>query len=145
MFENVYEMFDLSLIKFKKKKKQQYEERMTAFRDSYGHYFDEMNEYVNNAEDKEAAAKEVAAAFTDAIFNKVAKRGKVSSIASADNVMFMIYYVFPAILLTEGENATLICDRIRDEFAVKFRNPTMGYTSYQNLYDGFKEKIFGIL
>lgn len=145
MFENAYEMFDFSLINFRRGKKNLYEQRMEEFRKVYGHYFDEMNEYVNAAEDKEAAAVEVAKAFTDSAFNNFAKRGKVRGRASSDSVLFMIYYVFPAIQLTEGENAKLICDKLRDDFSVRFGNPQMGYTTYKEIYDGFRDKIFGIL
>lgn len=144
MFENAYEMFDLSMIKFKKAKKATYEQRMETFRKEYGQYFDEMNLYVNAAEDKEQAAEDVAKAFTDSAFNHFAKRGKVRGLIGSDAVLFMIFYVFPAILLTEGENATLICDKIRDDFSVRFGNPQMGYATFDEIHDSFREKIFGL-
>ena len=62
----------------------------------------------------------------------------------ADLNFFMIYYVFPAILLVENENVTLIADAIRDEWRKAFKNSQISYTDYESLLGSFREKIFGI-
>lgn len=144
MLENASEVFDLSMIKFKKNKKVTYDQRMEAFRTQHGHYIDEMLTHIREAEDKDAAAVEAAKAFTDSAFNRYARRGKIRGVAGSDPTLFMIFYVFPAIQLTEDENAILLCDKLRDEFSVKFNNPQMGYTTFQEIRDSFSEKIFGL-
>lgn len=144
MLENANEMFDLSLIKFRKNKKVTYDQRMEAFRNEHGHYIDEMLAYIDAAEDKETAAAEAAKAFTDSAFNRYAKRGKIRGVSGSDPTLFMIFYVFPAIQLTEAENAILLCDKLRDEFSVRFGNPQMGYTTFAEIRDSFSEKIFGL-
>ena len=57
---------------------------------------------------------------------------------------FMIYYVFPAILLTEHDDAKLIADYLCSRWGEKFKNSKIQYTDYDSLYVSFREKIFGI-
>ena len=144
MLENVYEIIDFQMIKFKKAKKTTYEQRMEEFRQNHGHYIDEMLKFIADAEDKEAAAVEISKIFTDNVYDHFAWHGKVRGIANSDSTLFMIFYVFPAIQLTEDENAILLCDKLRDYWSERYGNPGMGYTTYADLHDGFREKIFGI-
>lgn len=144
MLNQVETMFDDMLPMMKKLKKSSYEKNMKAFREKYGHFFEEMAEYVEAAENKEAAAEEAAAVFTNAVKEKFSVHGKIRSRTQADLNFFMIYYVFPAVLLTESEDKDLIADRIRKEWAVKFKDSNIGYTDYDKIYGGFREKIFGI-
>lgn len=145
MFENAYEMFDLDKIEFRKSKKKVYEERVGEFRENYGHYIDEMLSYVGSADSKEEAALTVGKDFSENVFNHFAKKGKIRGIKKADLCMFMIYYVFPSILLTENENAELTADKLLEVWRDKFDNPQMGYTTYENILSSFKEKIFGFI
>ena len=62
-----------------------------------------------------------------------------------DNFLyFMIYYVFPAVLLVERDSKDLIASSIQEAWAAKFKDSNIGYTSYDKIYGGFREKIFGI-
>lgn len=144
MLSNAYTMFDSSKLMFKKLKKETYAQRMDEFRSDYASIYNEMTKTVADAIDKEAAAIEVGEAFTENVYNHYAKRGKVRGTASSDLCLFMVYYVFPALLLTEDENATLIADNIRDAWIKKFKNEGMGYATYEEIYGSFKEKIFGL-
>lgn len=144
MLSNAYTMFDSSKLMFKKLKKETYAERMDEFRSDYASIYNEMTKTVANAIDKEAAAKEVGEAFAENVYDHYAKRGKVRGTASSDLCLFMVYYVFPALLLTEDENATLIADNVRDAWVKKFKNEGMGYATYEEIYGSFKEKIFGL-
>lgn len=56
----------------------------------------------------------------------------------------MIYYVFPAILMTEYKDAKIIADHLRDEWGRRFKDSKIEYTDYDSLYGAFREKIFGI-
>ena len=144
MLDQVETMFDNMLIMMKKLKKASYEKNMKTFRETYGHFFDEMEQYVGAEADKEAAAKEIAAVFTDAVNVKFSVNGKVKSRTQADLNFFMIYYVFPTILLTESEDKELIAEKIRNAWAAKFKDSDIGYADYDRIYGGFHEKILGI-
>ena len=72
------------------------------------------------------------------------KNGRISGPLQLDLNFFMIYYVFPAILMTEHEDAVLIADQIRDEWGNRFKDSKIQYTDYDSLYGAFREKIFGI-
>lgn len=145
MLNQVESMFDNMLIMMKKLKKASYEKNMNTFRETYGHYFEEMVQYVEGSQDQESAAKEIAVVFTDAVKKKFSIKGKIRSRTQADMNFFMIYYVFPAVLLMESETKDLIAGSIRDEWASKFEDSNISYTNYDKIYGGFREKIFGIL
>ena len=99
-----------------------------------------------NASDKETAAKELAVDFTDKVYDAYVspKKGKIDSAVLTDLNFFMIYYVFPAILLTEHDDAKLIADHLCSRWGEKFKNSKIQYTDYDSLYVSFREKIFGI-
>lgn len=144
MLNQVETIFDDMLVMMKKLKKDTYEKNMKTFRETYGHFFDEMIQYADASEDKEAAARETAVVFTEAVNRKFAVKGKIRPRTQADLNFFMIYYVFPAILLTAGENSDLIAKSIRDEWKTKFKDSNINYTDYDTIYGGFRNKIFGI-
>ena len=144
MLDNAYMMFDTALLIFRKQKKETYAKRMETLRSDYASVFEEMTSYVGAASDKAAAAKEVGEAFSENVFNNYSKNGRLRGSLKSDLSLFMVYYVFPALLLTQDENATLIADNLRDEWVKKFGNTGMGYTTYNEIYGNFREKIFGL-
>ena len=111
-----------------------------------GHYFHEMTALTAGAEDKEKTAAEIATVFVDGVERKFIspKKGRIDGVVQLDLNFFMIYYVFPAILLTEHADARLIADRIRDEWSRRFKDSDIQYTDYDSIYGAFREKIFGI-
>lgn len=144
MLNQVETMFDNMVIMMKKLKKATYEKNMNAFRESHGHFFEEMVRYAEGSQNQEAAAKEVAVVFTDAVKKRFSVKGKIRPRTQADLNFFMIYYVFPAVLLTESETKNLIAESIRDEWAAKFEDSNIRYADYDKIYSGFREKILGI-
>lgn len=144
MLSQVETMFDDMRGMMKKLKKASYERNMNAFREKYGHFFIEMIQYVEEKEEKEAAAKEIAVVYTEAVKNKFCVKGKMKAYVQADLNLFMIYYVFPAILLTKSEYKDLIARSICDEWGEKFQDSKIKYVDYDGIYNGFREKIFGI-
>ena len=84
--------------------------------------------------------------FTDKVYDAYVspKKGKIDSAVQTDLNFFMIYYVFPAILLTEHDDAKLIADHLCSRWGEKFKNSKIQYTDYDSLYVSFREKIFGI-
>ena len=112
MLEQVESMFDNMINMMKKLKKVSYEKNMKEFRASHGHYFEEMINYVEQHKDKEVAAREVGELFVKAVGDAYAVKGKFKSHTEANLNLFLIYYVFPAVLLTENPYAEAIADGI---------------------------------
>lgn len=146
MLDHVEILFENMQPMMKKLKKKTYQANMEEFLDKYGHYFREMTEITEHAEDKEKAAQQLAVGFADSVEQKFSspKKGRIENVVQLDLNFFMIYYIFPAILKTEHEDAKLIADHIRDEWSRRFRNSDIQYTDYDSIYAAFREKIFGI-
>lgn len=146
MLDHVETIFDDMKPMMKKLKKASYKNNMELFLDRHGHYFREMTDVVGSAEDKDAAAAEVAAVFVDSVEKAFSspKKGKIDGVIQLDLNFFMIYYVFPAILKTEHSDAVLIADSLRDEWGNRFADSRIQYTDYDSLFAAFREKIFGI-
>ena len=143
MLNHVETIYDNMTGMMKKLKRASYCKNMEAFQEKNGHFFQEMIQYTEKSEDKETAAREIAERFTDAVWDSFSKNGKIRSITQADLNLFTIYYVFPAILLTGSDDATMIADHIRDAWAAKFKDSNIQYMDYDKIYESFQEKIFG--
>ena len=140
--ENIFEKRDIMLKHLKKKN---FEENTEFFKNQYGHLFDEMFEYVGEAEDKDKASNEIANVFIKAVANKFSgKNGKISGRDQVDLNFFMIYYVFPTILSYESDDNKLLADAICDKWGSSFKDSKIQYTDYDSLYGSFRHKIFGI-
>ena len=127
----------------KKLKKLSYEANMKKFRNEHGHFIDEMISRVATAENKDEAVAGVGSDLADDVFSAFSVNGKMRGRKQADLNFFMIYYVFPAILLTNDDRAKKLCDGIRDAWNKKF-GQNINYTDYDSLYSTFRNKIFGI-
>ena len=144
MLDHVENIFNNMPEMLKRLKKASYAERMERFRDEHGHFFREMTDAVELAEDRDAQAAEIAAAVTAAAEERFAVRGKIKARTQTDMNLFMIYYVFPAILMTRSACADQVAQAVRDGWSQRFKNSNIGYTDYESLLGSFNEKIFGI-
>ena len=145
MLQGIENIFDKKDIMLKHLKKKNFEENTEYFKEAYGHFYDEMFEYVDAAEDKQTAAKELADAFIKAVQSKYSgKNGKISGRDQVDLNFFMIYYVFPTFLSYESEDNKLIADAICNKWGSTFKDSKIQYTDYDSLYGSFRHKIFGI-
>ena len=147
MLDNIVSIYDNKKELMQHLKKKNYEKNMKEFRKLYNNYFFEMTDYVSEAVDKKAAAKEIAKIFVDETEKKFAKglKKKIPGYVQSDLNFFMIYYVFPAILMTLHDDSKLIADTLCEEWRERFKDGQIGYTDYETLLGAFKEKIFGIL
>lgn len=144
MLSGMESMFDDLDYMLKKLKKNSYEERFHSFTEKNGGYFTEMKEYVKKADQKEAAAEETAAMFVGRVQDAFAKKnGKVPSRAQADLDFFMIYYVFPAMIMDGEENSRMLADALCGSWN-RILNRNIQYTDYDSLYHSFRQKILGI-
>ena len=144
MLDGVEKIFDQMKPMMKKLKKASYEHNMEGFRRENGHYFREMVDYVEEAGQKEEAAKEIAVLFTEKVGEKFGGKKKISGILQADLNFFMIYYVFPSILLTGSDYAKTTADAVCAEWGNRFKDSKINYADYDTIYKGFREKVFGI-
>ena len=147
MLEQAGTMFDNMEAMMYRLKKKAYKERMGEFREKNQEILAEMTELVERAEESERdeMAAQTAKAFADAVEARFAKRGKISGRSQMDINLFMIYFVFPAILLTQSEYAGLLADAVRDEWRGRFRDSAqINYTTYEEIYSTFQEKVLGL-
>lgn len=145
LLQGAEKIFDGMQAMMKKLKKTSYEKNMQEFRERNGHYFSEMIAHLEQAEDKKQAAEEVAAVFVDRVEKHFSVKGKIKGRTQADLNFFMIYYTFPAILLTHCENAGQIAEAICCEWGERFKNSKIGYADYDKIYGAFRDKIFGLI
>lgn len=147
MLEQAGTMFDNMEAMMYRLKKKAYKERMGEFREKNQEILAEMTELVERAEESERdeMAAQTAKAFADAVEARFAKRGKICGRSQMDINLFMIYFVFPAILLTQSEYAGLLADAVRDEWRGRFRDSAqINYTTYEEIYSTFQEKFLGL-
>lgn len=165
MLEQAGSMFDDMEGMLNRIKRKVYGERMDYFRKKNAQLLSEMTGFVEQAahqnqvkdqdqvqvenqdqtEKRDESAAQVAKAFADAVEARFAKRGKISGRSQMDINLFMIYFVFPAILLTESDCAVSLADAIRDEWRGRFRDSAqLDYTTYEEISGTFKEKFLGL-
>lgn len=144
MLEQMEGMFSDVSQMLKRLKKDTYESNMKEFREKHGHYFQEMVRYVQSEPDQEKAAREVGELFAEKVWNAHQKHGKIGGRTRSDLDFFMIYYIFPAILLTDSPCGKITADELCAAWKRKFKGSNISYTTYEELYNGFRTKILGI-
>lgn len=146
MLDHVEILFENMKPMMKKLKKASYQKNMEEFLAQHGHYFREMTMVMDQAEDKADAAEQIAKTFSEQVEKAYTspKKVRIDGVVQMDLNFFMIYYVFPAILMTEHKDAKIIADHLRDEWGRRFKDSKIEYTDYDSLYGAFREKIFGI-
>lgn len=143
MFDGTYAMFDKYGRGLGKVKKAEYEKIFNEFYTQNGPVLKEMLEYIAKSDDKDAAAKEVATITYDNLTQQYGKRGKLRRNMCIDLSIYQIYYLFTSIIKLEDAYSTLLCDALRDEWRIRSGNPQFSYTTYDEVHNGFKEKLFG--
>ncbi len=144
MLQQVEVIFEDMAPMLKGLKKKNYETNMKAFREKNNEFFFQMMEQLK-VDNKEAVAGHLANSFVSSVKQIFEKRGKIKGSTQMDLNFFMIYYVFPAILMTQSDDAHLMADTLCETWGNSFKGSKIGYTDYDTLYESFKEKIFGIL
>ena len=143
MLQQVEAVFENMAPMLKGLKKKTYEANMKAFREKNNEFFFEMMDQLKFG-NKEVIARHLSNSFVAAVKQIFEKRGRIKGNQQMDLNFFMIYYVFPAILMTQSEDAKLMADTLCETWGNSFKDSKIGYTEYDKLYESFKEKIFGI-
>lgn len=145
MPEHIEEMFDKVYPMTDGVKRKAYEKWMADFRERHKETLRGMTESVERAQNREDEAAKIAAMMADAVEKQFSKRGKLSSRKQIDINCFMIYYMFPAILLTQSECAVMLADAVRDEWRVRYKNSRqLDYAEYDTILGSFNEKLLGM-
>lgn len=70
--------------------------------------------------------------------------GRISKARKRDLGLFMIYFLFPAILLTECEGAKIFCDVLLDTWNREL-DTSIVYMDYEEIAAGFNDKLLGMM
>ena len=143
MLQQVEAIFSDMAPMLKGLKKQTYEANMKIFREKNNEFFFQLMDQLK-AGNKEVIAQHLSNSFVSAVKQIFEKKGKIKGNVQMDLNFFMIYYVFPSILMTQSDDAKLMADTLCETWGKSFKDAKIGYTDYDKLYESFKEKIFGI-
>lgn len=143
MLQQVETIFEDMAPMLKGLKKKSYEANMKTFREKNNKFFFEMMDQLKVG-NKEVIAQHLSNSFVAAVKQIFEKNGKIKGNLQMDLNFFMIYYVFPSILMTQSDDAKLMADTLCETWGKSFKDAKIGYTDYDKLYESFKEKIFGI-
>lgn len=140
---SMFDDYEKKLV-FSSGKRAAYDKFLTEFREENVHFLREMTGLVEKSDEKERTADEIAKTLVDAVRTKYQKWGRISGRRKADLSFYMIYYVFPSILLTEHPDAAMLCDHIRDTWNAELKE-RVTYTTYEEIRSSFHEKILGLI
>lgn len=145
MLEQTEQLFADMVPMLKHLKKATYAKNMEEFRSKFDPFFQEMTRQVQDAPDPAQAARDLGGLFVEKVWNAHQKHGRVNGRTQSDLDFFMIYYVFPAILCTEHEQAKAVADGICAAWPGRFKGSNISYASYEEIYNGFRTKILGFI
>lgn len=143
MLQQVETIFEDMAAMLKGLKKKSYEANMKVFREKNNEFFFGLMDQLKVG-NKEVIAQHLSNSFVAAVKQIFEKKGKIKGNLQMDLNFFMIYYVFPSILMTQSDDAKLMADTLCETWGKSFKDSKIGYTDYDKLYESFKEKIFGI-
>ena len=134
--DNIIDFFEDRYVFLRKLKQQTYEENTRAFEEKFGSILDDM--LTRSADEADKISRE----FASGVFEHFAKKGKIKGDVLMDLNFCMVYYVFPYLLKNKDKGGEEFAAVLKDKW-----NETMGsnisYTTYEDLYSGFKKKLFG--
>lgn len=141
--ESMFDHYEEKLV-FMTHKKRAYDDYLAEFRKEHGHFFQEMTELMDAAEDKDEEAEAIARVVVEAVREKYQKWGRVSARRRADLDFYLIYYVFPSLLLTGHPDAVTLADHLRDTWNEQMKEH-ITYTGYDEIRSSFHDKILGLI
>ena len=138
MLQQVEMIFEDMPSMLKGLKKKNYESNMKIFREKNNDFFFALMDQLK-IENREVVAQHLSNSFVAAVKQIFEKRGKIKGNTQLDLNFFMIYYVFPAILMTQSDHAKIMADALCETWGKSFKDSKIGYTDYDTLYQSFKE------
>ncbi len=136
------ELFEIRDLYLKKLKQTTYEANTERFKSEFGPAIDGILRSASETEDAKGAYESVAVDFSRRVFDKYEKRGKIAPTVMMDINFCMIYYVFPYLLKSGIAGAEDFAKILKDKWNETL-HCNISYTTYEELYAGFKKKLFG--
>jgi len=130
--KEIFKDYEYMLKKFRRK---DYIENMKAFRTKW----DGLISSTIEAGNFEAVSEN----FVQNVISIYTKWGRISKIRKMDLGLFMVYFVFPAILLSEKSGAEELCNTLLATWNEKM-NSNIEYMKYDDIVAGFNDKMFGM-
>lgn len=131
-FDRLAEFFEGRGVLLKGLKQTTYELRTGEFAEKFGSEVDGLMSEGESGAD----------GFARKIKDKYEKKGKIPANTMMDLNLMMVYYVFPYLLKKGGEGneyATVLKDKWNEVMGCN-----ISYTTYEELYAGFKKRLFGM-
>ena len=140
MNEDIRVFNDYEIV-MKNLKKAKYIKNMDVFKEKYA-------KEIISITGLETSEKYDHEGFVDSVFERYKFMGKVGKLKKHDLSLFMIYFLFPAMLLAGkdadmNEKAKESCDSLLTAWNKKFEMD-IKYIDYNSLLAGFSDKMFGI-
>lgn len=135
MDKNVKQMFSDCNYFLKKFNDEDYKYNMKLFREKWNKTFVETIVLRNYEADSLSFVSQVKTLYT--------RFGKVNKSRKQDLSLFMIYFVFPAILLTDEAEAKELCDVLLMTWN-KEMGTDISYTNYDDILANFNDRMFGM-
>lgn len=135
-------LFDKKDIYLRKLNKVTYEANMRTFENEYGPAMDALMAVGSEGQDAAGAYESVALDFSRRVYDRYEKKGKIGSILLMDLNFMMVYYVFPYLLKNKDKGGEELAGVLKDKWNGTFGS-SISYTTYEDLYNGFKKKLFG--
>ncbi len=135
-------LFDKKDIYLRKLNKASYEANMKSFEEEYGPAMDALMAVGAEGQDAAGAYESVAVDFSRKVYEKFEKKGKIGSILLMDLNFMMIYYVFPYLLKNKDRGGEELASVLKGRWNETFGS-NISYTTYEEIYNGFKKKLFG--
>ena len=139
----LFDQYEKKLV-FSSHKRKTYEAYFETFCKEQGRLLSDMIDLMTAREDKEAAADEIAMCMVDAVREKYSKWGRVSVKRRTDLGFYLIYYVFPALLLKEEPEGKILADHIRDTWNREMKEK-ISYADYETIRASFQDKLLGLI
>lgn len=119
--------------------KKSYAAQMKYFCETYGPVLDMLLDAAES-DGPRAAAEQLAKSVQEAFSTK----GRIPAYIQADLNVFTVYYVMPALALTENPLHSELIDAICAVWEKTFRWGKIGYASYETISDSFRNNFLGI-
>ncbi len=139
---NIFEDMELLI---KNPNKVTYDLYFQKFCEKNNSFFNLMLSDIENSTNKEEASSDVSNRFIEAIRSVYGnKKGVIKGYHLVDINMFMIQYVFPAILKLDSEYNSLLVENICENWSSTFKGSKLQHTTYETIFNGLKNKFMGI-
>ncbi len=122
-----------------------YDTNFHKFYEKHNIFFHSLLSDIENYDNKEDAANDLSMRFIEAVRSTYGnKKGVIKSYFLVDINMFVIQYIFPAIMKVESEYNLLLVESLRENWSTTFKGSNLQHTTFETIFSGLKNKFLGI-